>query len=803
MPERRKRQPRSMFQNYLRTALRNLWKNKLFTAVNVFGLATGMACSLLIFLWVQDERSFDRFNTKAAKTYRVTAKLGDVEAAVVPPPLAAAIKAGIPGVENATRLSALHKMITVGTKKFDEKRIYFADSNFLKIFSYPLLEGNPTRVLTSPDAVVLTEATAIKYFGKTESAVGKIIYIDDDIKGRNLVVTGVLKNLPHNSHLQFDLLLPTAQYDRINNPEGSWNNFDAFVYFQLADNFKATATSLKQIEEQINGLPAKNNREVKANLFIQPLTDIHLHSHYMLDVEGQGNREHVTIFSLIAIFILLIACINFMNLSTALSARRAKEVGLRKTIGALRSQLILQFLGESILLSLVSLLVATALVVLLLPLFNDLSSKSLSINLLDGKLVGSFLGTAIVAGIVSGSYPALFLSSFSPINVLKGLKIFDSKKSFLRSGLVILQFSISVILMISTLVVYRQLQFIKNRDIGFAKENLLYVKMPEVGDLHNNKELLKTTFDQRPEISDYTITDELPTYLTSGSLLSWPTKAPDEQVIAYRLRTDENFIKTFGMRLVAGRFFSRDLKTDDSTYVVNEATVRAMGLQPLNALGKKISISLEDKQGTIIGVVKDFNFKPVQQPVEPLVIKNNFAGGHVVLRTTPENIQTIVADIKNVFGKIYADYPFSYGFVDEDLSKLYRAEKRMGKLFNVFSLLSIIISCLGLFGLAAFATQKRTKEIGVRKVLGASEAGIVALLSKDFIGLVAFALIIAFPIAGWLMNKWLQGFTYRISLTWWIYALAGLTALLVALITVSYQSIKAAITNPVKSLRTE
>jgi predicted permease len=792
-----------MFQSYLRIALRNLSKKKLFSIVNIFGLATGMACSLLIFLWVRDERSFDRFNTKADKIYRITARLGDVEAAVAPPPLAAAIKAEIPHVKNATRLSALRKVITVETKKFDENRIYFADSNFLKIFSYPLLEGNLASVLSSPNAVVLTEATAIKYFGNTETAVGKIIYIDDDIKGRNLIVSGVLKNIPQNSHLQFDLLLPVEQYDRINDPAGSWNNFDAFVYFQLADNFKATATSLKEIEQQINKLPARHNKEVKANLFIQPLTDIHLHSHYMLDVDGQGSSEHVTIFSLTAIFILMIACINFMNLSTALSAQRAKEVGLRKTIGALRSQLILQFLSESLLLSFISLLVATVLAALLLPLFNDLSSKSLSINLLDGKIVGSFLATAIIVGIVSGSYPALFLSSFNPISVLKGMRIFDGKKSFLRSGLVILQFAISVILMVSTLVVYRQLQFIKNRDIGFRKENLLYIKMPEVGDLHKNKEALKGVLDQQPHISHYTITDELPTYLTSGSLLSWPTKAADEQVIAYRLRTDENFVKTFGMQVVAGRFFSRDLKTDDSTYVVNEATVKAMRLQPSTAIGKKLSIGLEDKVGTIIGVVKDFNFKPVHQPVEPLVIKNNFAGGHVVLRTTPERMQTIIAEAKEAFGKIYGDNPFSYGFVDEDLSKLYTAEQRMGKLFNVFSLLSIIISCLGLFGLAAFATQKRTKEIGVRKVLGASEAGIVALLSKDFIKLVAFALIIAFPIASWLMEQWLQGFSYRVSFTWWMYAIAGLTALLIALITVSYQTIKAALANPVKSLRTE
>lgn len=792
-----------MLENYLRTALRSFSRNKLFSVVNVFGLASGMACSLLIYFWVQDERSFDQFNANAKKIYRITATAGDVEAAVVPPPLAAAVQSEIPEIANATRLSALHKVITVGTKKFDEKRMYYADSNFLKIFSYPLLKGNPATVFTSPDAVVLTEATALKYFGNAEAALGKTLYIDDDIKGRNLLVTGVLKNIPGNSHLQFDLLLPVQQYDRMNKPAESWNNFDAFVYFQVANNFNPTATALKRTAEQINRLFAKNNKEIKANLFLQPLTDVHLHSHYMLDVEGQGSSEQVTLFSLIAVFILLIACINFMNLSTALSGQRAKEVGLRKTIGALRSQLILQFMGEALLLSFVSLFVATVLVVVLLPVFNDLSAKSLSVNLLDGKIIGTILCTAVAVGMVSGSYPAFVLSSFKPVDVLKGLKIFRGKKSFLRSGLVVLQFSVSVILIISTLVVYRQLAFIKNRDIGFSKENLLYVKMPEVGDLHNNTEALKNILNQQTGLGEYTVTDELPTNLTSGSLLSWPTKAPGKQVMGYRLRTDENFIKTFGMRVVAGRFFSKDLKTDEGTYVVNEATVKAMGLQPSEAIGKKVSVALEEKPRTIIGVVKDFNFKPVHQPVEPLVIKNNFAGGYLVMRTTRQRMQTILADFKKVFGEVYGDYPFSYSYVDEDLSKLYRAEQQMGKLFNVFSLLSVVISCLGLFGLAAFATQKRTKEIGVRKVLGASEAGIVALLSKDFVGLVALALLLAFPVAGWLMNKWLQGFSYRINLDWWMYAIAGLTALVVALATVSYQSIRAALANPVKSLRTE
>ncbi len=521
----------------------------------------------------------------------------------------------------------------------------------------------------------------------------------------------------------------------------------------------------------------------------------------MLDVDGQGNGTYVTIFSLVAFFILFIACINFMNLSTALSSKRAKEVGLRKTVGARRVQIIIQFLSESILLSFISLFIAIVLAILLLPLFNEVASKSISINLVSVKIVVTLLATAVLVGLLSGSYPALFLSSFNPVNVLKGVKMLHGRKSFLRSGLVVLQFSISVILMISTLVVYRQLQFIKNRDIGFNKENLLYVHMPEVGDLKNNKDALKAMLSQYPGINDYTITDHLPTYLTTGGPLSWPGMNQGEQVITSRLLTDENFIRTFGIPLLAGRFFSQDFKSYDSTYVVNETALKVMNITPSDAIGKKITMS--GREGTIIGVVKDFNFKPVQQPVEPLVIRNNFAGGYVVIRTTPGNIQNIITEIKKIFGKVYSDYPFSFGFVNEELSKLYIAEQRMGSLFNTFSVLSIIISCLGLFGLATFATQKRIKEIGVRKVLGASGAGIVALLSKEFIKLVAVALIIAFPIASWVMNKWLEGFAYRIDISWWIFVIAGTAAIVIAFITVSFQAIKAAIANPVKSLKTE
>jgi putative ABC transport system permease protein len=793
-----------MLKNYLKIAIRNLWRHKFFSALNIFGLATGMACSILIFLWVQDETSFDSFNPNAGRTYRLTAKIFDQEAAVVPPALAYAIKKEIPGIKNVTRISSEHRMITIGAKKFDEKKMYYADSNFLQIFNYPLLKGNKADVLSSPHHAIITEETAIKYFGGANEAMGKNIYIDNDIKGTTLTVSGVLKNIPANSHLQFNILLPAGLYDKTSKPEGAWNNFDVYVYFQLQDAVEPGLTVINNIEKKATELLRRNSSQAQASLFAQPLRDIHLHSHFIVDVGGHGDIQHVRIFSLVAIIIIVIACINFMNLATAVSGQRAKEVGLRKTVGALRPQLVLQFIGESLLLSFISLVLALLIVYTMLPLFNQFADKSISISLLNVKTLLGFLGIAIVTGVLSGSYPAFFLSSFNPVKALKGVKLLHSQKSFFRNGLVVLQFAISVILIVSTLVIYYQLQYIQNRNIGFNKENLLYMKMPQVGDLKNNKDAMRAVLAQYPDISNYTFTDELPTDLNSGSSqLKWRGMEPGTEVIAYRLRVDENFVKTFGMQMAAGRFFSKDFGSDNNGYVVNETALKTMKLNANNAIGKIISISLEDKEVPIIGVVKDFNFKPLNQPIEPLVMKTNFGGGYVVMRTTPANIQRVIASLEKSFHNVYGDYPFSYGFVNEDLSKLYITEQRMGSLFNIFSVLSIVISCLGLLGLATFATQRRIKEIGVRKVLGAGEAGIVALLSKDFIKLVAIALIVAFPVAWWVMNKWLDKFAYHINIAWWIFVAAGLGALFIALFTVSFQAIKAAMANPVKSLRTE
>jgi putative ABC transport system permease protein len=793
-----------MFRNYLKTALRYIRRNKLFTGLNIFGLATGLACSILIFLWVQDELSYDRFNPGAERIFRLTARVKDIDGAQVPTSFAAALKNRIPGIKNATRICPLEKIITVGENKFNEKRMYYVDSNFLSIFNYPLLRGNKASVLLAPNSVVLTEVAAIKYFGGMEQAMGKSIYIDNDIKGTTLQVTGILKNVPANSHLQFDLLLPIENWDRQVDTSERWRYFNNYVYFQLADQEKPNAAALHRVEKQLDIIRDQaiiNTQAVPASVFAQPLTDIHLYSHFSSDIEGQGNIQYVRIFSLAAVFIIFIACINFMNLATALSGGRAKEVGLRKTIGALRGQLIWQFIGESMLLAFIALGVALLLAYAALPFFNTMAAKSLTLDMTDISLTGKVFGITVLVGLLAGSYPAFYISGFNVIKVLKGGQILKGRGSFLRDGLVVLQFSISVVLIISTVVVYRQLQYLHNRDIGFNRENLLYINMPEVGDLVNNADALKSALSQSPRIGEYTIISDLPTDLYSATPLTWRGMENGALVICHRLNTDENFIRTFRMKMLAGRFYSNTFKGNDSEYVVNETAARAMQMDPAMAVGRMITV--RGQEGTIIGVVKDFNFRPVYQPIEPLVIRRRASGDFLVVRTAGGNIQSTMALVQQCYQKVYGNIPLSYGLVDQDLDHLYTAERRMGSLFNVFSVLSIVISCLGLFGLATFATQRRTKEIGVRKVLGAGEAGIVILLSKEFLRLVAISLLVAFPIAWYAMHQWLQGFADRITISGWIFAAAGAVALLVAFLTVMYQTIRAAIANPVNSLRSE
>ena len=529
------------------------------------------------------------------------------------------------------------------------------------------------------------------------------------------------------------------------------------------------------------------------------------------DVEGHGNEQYVRIFSVVAGVILLIACINFTNLSTARAARRAKEVGLRKVIGAQRGQLIVQFLGEAFLYTLLALLVAMGMATGLLPLFNAVTGKQLLIGELNAQLLLGLLGIVLLTTLMAGSYPALYLSGFQPVRVLKGRVTLSGRSGGLRDGLVVVQFVISLVLLIGTAIVYGQLRYIQTRNLGFDRENLLYAPMPRAGDLFDNTQALKSSLGQYPETNRFTVISDLPTNLQTGaSNFEWEGKDPNNyQIIIPFLRVDERFTQTFGVQLLKGRNFRDDSPADQSNFLVNETALRLMGYDLASAVGKPLSLvvgkpmSLGDNRGQIIGVIKDFNFKPVHQAIEPLVLSFNQLGGYVVVRAPAKNAAATVSRLEAIFGKIYPNHPFSYDFIDEDIARLYRAEQQVSDLFKVFALVALLISCLGLLGLAAFTAEQRRKEIGIRKVLGATVGSVVTLLAKSFLKPVLIAVAIACPIAWWAMHRWLADFAYRIEISGWVFVLASAFAVGLALLTVGFQATKAAVANPVESLRTE
>jgi putative ABC transport system permease protein len=790
-----------MLKNYFKIAFRNIIRHKAFASINIIGLAIGMACSIFILLWVQNELSYDRFHKNANEIYRITGKAGDFKAAVNCAGMPPELKATMPVVRNYARLShPSTNVFEAGTRKFEEKNVFYADSTFLQVFSFRLIKGNPETVMQRSDAVLITEDMAKKYFGK-EDAMGKILKKDNN---SNVIVTGILANIPSNSHLQFDFILPMSSIAQTDNDlkTNAWQNFNYYAYIQLDKNFKTSPEALDGLNKQINKIYKEhvNEAELKVNFHLQPLTSIHLYSNYQVDLPGHGNVQYVNIFFVVALFILAIACINFMNLSTARSARRAKEVGLRKVVGAGRKQLIGQFLGESLLISFIALLIAVGIVWLLLPAFNELAGKKLSIQFLDGKIIITLLSIALATGLISGSYPALFLSGFRPVKVLKGNMKFMGGNLIFRNALVVIQFVVSIILLAGTAVVYRQLTFIRTMNLGFEKSNLLY--MPMAGEMWGKQQALKTELKQNPLTANYTVTNDLPTNLTSGTVdVQWEGKDPKSQIVFPTLFVDGGFIDIFQMKLLSGRGFSTDFKADSANYILNEKAVQMMGMKVSNAVGKPLS--LWNTKGTIIGVVKDFNFKPVQQSIEPLIIGLNRWGGVAVVRTQPGKTEATIKALGKISADLNPAYPFSYGFLDQDLANLYKGEQRMGSLFNVFAILAIFISCMGLYGLSAFMAEQRTREIGVRKVLGASVVNVVYLLSTGFTRLILIAVVIAVPVAWFAINSWLKSFAYKVNADWVIFLTASLAALVIAWITVSYESIKAAVANPVKSLRSE
>jgi putative ABC transport system permease protein len=790
-----------MLRNYIKIAFRNLLRHKAFSFINIFGLSIGMACSILIFLWVEHELSYDRFHQNSENIYRITAELRemDIKAAVSSAPLALAVQNELPEIKSTVRLSPGHEdLLQVEDRMFEEDRICYADSNFLQFFSFALKEGDPRTALLQPEGIVITEAMAKKYFGEGE-AMGKSIrknHKDD------FTVTGVLENMPENSHLQFDFIQPMSFLARTERDlkENIWDNFNFFTFIELDEKADKSEESVAGLAKKITGIYKKNEPNLKVDLHLQPLSKIHLHSSFIADVQGNGDIQYVYTFILVAIFILVVACINFMNLATARSARRAKEVGLRKVAGALRFQLIRQFLAESSLIAFIALLLSIIIVSAVLPAFNDLAGKNLTIDYFNIKQVSWVLAITAITGVLAGSYPALFLSGFIPVKVLKGNLKAGAAGSFFRNTMVIVQFAVSITLLVGTAVIYDQMGFIRNRNLGFDKENLIYSRM--TGDLWKKYQTLRSSLEQNSLTSDFCFASNLPTNLTNGTVgVEWDGKDKDFQPLFVTIAIDENFIDVLNLELLTGRTFSKDFKADTASFLVNEKALQTMNMDVATAVGK--SLSLWGTKGTIVGVVKDFNFKPVQKPIEPLILRLNTWGEIAVIRAKPGQVEATVKEMENIFKTLNPEYPFTYNFVDEDLDNLYKAESRLSSLFTIFAGLAIFISCLGLYGLSAFLAERRTKEIGVRKVLGASVSHLVYLLSKTFTVPVFVAMIVATPLSWYIMNQWLEGFAYHVEIRWTVFLMAFMVSLIIALITVSFESIKAAFANPAKSLRDE
>ena len=806
-----------MFKNYLKIAMRNLWKNKSFSAINILGLATGLATCLLILLYVVDELSYDRYNEKADRIYRVNADIkfggGNLHLAVTSDPMGATLKKDYPQVEEYTRVYASggSKLIKKGAQFIVEQNVANVDSTFFNVFTLPAIEGNTKTALNEPNTVVVTESVAKKYFG-TEHALGKIVEADKT----PYKITAVIKDIPGNSHFHFDFLF---SMDNVDYGWGNYlsNNFQTYIVLKKGTDYKAFEKNFRiivvkyvvpQAKEfmQISSIEEFEKAGNKLEYSLMPLTDIHLRSDRFPELSTNGNIQYVYIFSAVALFVLLIACINFMNLSTARSANRAKEVGIRKVLGTERKTLITQFLVESTLTVIIALLLAIAIAAIVLPLFNNIAAKSLSIKeLFRGSILPFLVLLPFVVGLLAGSYPALFLSRFNPIIVLKGTASTGFKKSSLRNALVIFQFAISIILIIGTIIVYRQLNYIQTKNLGFNKDQVLIINGTYA--LGNNADAFKNEVLNMPGVKSGTESGFLPVSSSARNDNTFSKSAVMDAangVNMQRWTIDYEYISTMGMQMVKGRSFSNKFGSDSNATIINETAAKLLGYD--DPIGKRLYGSDDNNKPiyyTIIGVVKNFHYESLRQAIGPLCMMPGRSTMLTSFKVNTADIKSLVGQIETKWKSMAPGMPFSYRFMDESFDEMYRSEQRVGEVAITFAILTILIACLGLFGLVTYAAEQRIKEIGIRKVLGATVTDIVTMLSKDFLRLVTVAAIIAFPVAWWSMNKWLQDFAYRINIGWWIFLVAAAVALLIALLTISFQAIKAALANPVKNLRTE
>jgi putative ABC transport system permease protein len=808
-----------MFKNYIKTAFRSLYKNKGFTAINILGLALGLATCLLIVLYVVDELSYDRYNTKADRIYRVNEdlKLGEnsVQYAVCMPPLAKTLIAEYPYVEDAVRLrNAGLYHVKKGSSNILESKMVHADPSLFNVFTLPMINGDPKTALAEPNSVVITETIAKKYFNST-NVVGKTMLFNDN---QSYMITGVIKDVPKNSHFNFDFFLSMSTLPDSRSNEWLRSDFATYVLLKNGADHKKLEASFPAFLQKFSGSQMQSQLGMSIVAFeksgsffrmnLTALTDIHLKSHRTGELGANSTSQYVYIFSAIALFILLIACVNFMNLSTARSSNRAREVGVRKVLGSSRKYLIFQFLSESIMVTFFATAIAIIVAIALLPLFNQLAGKEIAITTQSLVwIIPASLIIVVVIGSLAGSYPAFFLSAFQPIDVLKGKLSAGFKGGGLRSLLVVFQFAISVFLIIGTLVIYNQLNFIQTKNLGYNRNQVLVIQ--NAFELDNQTKAFKQEVKQLPGVTNATMTGFLPTSGNRSTAIYFKDATLDQKksIFPQNWEVDADWIPTLDIKMASGRNFSKEMLTDSSAVIINEAAAKFLGYK--DAVNKSLYKSSGGKRGSnikeyhIIGVVKDFHFNSLHEKIEPVIIRLADNRGALSIRVNTANLPSLLAQIKSKWATFSPGVQINYSFMDQDFDASYRAEQRIGTIFIVFTSLAIIIACLGLFGLAAYAAEQRTKEIGIRKVLGANVTVIVSMLSKDFIKLVIIAILIASPLAWYLMHLWLQDFAYRVNIQWWVLAGAACTALFIAFVTISFQSIKAALANPVNSLRSE
>jgi predicted permease len=790
-----------MIKNYLKVAWRNLVKNKAHTFINMAGLSVGLACSLLILLWVQNEVDMDAFHKNGKYLYQVYEQQhydNKVNGQYYTPGvLAAELKRVIPEVEYAANAVFYDEHNFKVGDKIIKLKGGSADADFFQMFSYPLIQGNAQNSLRTVSDISISKKMAEEFFGSAQAAMGKTLRIDNR---KSFIVTSVFENVGTNSSLKFDYLINWASFLGDNSWAKEWGNNTPYTYIQLRPDANPNL-----VDQKIRHFLEKLDKDEKPGTFTQELAlqrfdQVYLHSNFKEGKIDGGRIEYVHLFSIVAVFILLIACINFMNLTTARSVKRAKEIGVRKAVGAVRSVLIKQFISESLLLTAMAVMVSLFIVAAILPLFNQVTQKQIALPFQDVKFWAELLLITFITGIISGSYPALFLSSFNPVKVLKGTLKLDSGTTLFRKGLVVFQFVLSVVLIIGTIIISRQISYIQSVNLGFDRENMIYI--PLEGDLIKKYEVLKDEALKMPGIQSVTQSTAQPTGISSSTIgVEWDGKTPNTTISFNNTAVGYDFIKTLKLKMKKGRDFERGFATDSSAYIVNETAVKRFGYT--DPIGK--SITMWGVKGKIIGVVKDFHFNSLHDQIKPLIIRygENADNGFAVVRTMPGKTKEALASLETITKQLNPDFQFTYTFSDDAYNKLYNNEQIVSKLSDGFSFLAIFISCLGLLGLAMFTAEQRLKEIGIRKVLGASVGSLFALLSSEFLVLVVIALVIATPVAWYAMDIWLRNFAYHEPMHWWTFALAGAIIILIALATVSIQSVKAALVNPIKSLRSE